>query len=90
MGLDDLFTDHQSQAGSLVPGVSSARSLPVLFKYLADVIAGDLKDPLSIFLNSLGAHIAITLCVMEDEDKRRNDGNKHQQNKAHTKSIFRQ
>jgi hypothetical protein len=41
-------------------------------------------------LNSLGADIAITLCVMEDEDERRNDGNKHQQNKAYTKSVFRQ
>src|SRR5262245_54540050 len=41
MGLDDLFTDHQSQAGSFVPRVSSARNLPVLFKYLADFITGD-------------------------------------------------
>ena len=27
--------------------------------------SGDLNDPLSIFLNSLGAHITITLCVVD-------------------------
>jgi hypothetical protein len=49
----------------------------------------NLNDPLSIFLNSLRAHIAIMLRIMEDEDERRDDGNKDQQNKAHTKSVPR-
>ena len=33
--------------------------------------SSDFNDPLGIFLNSLGAHIAITLCVKEDKNEGR-------------------